>query len=81
MGIVLSVGAGERVQTLMLGRFQSLEEEGREYKEVFLLGVQYPRIDTKPFLLNWEIMSVAEQTGTNELQRALQSLRLDPPEG
>lgn len=81
MGIVFSIGAGERLLTRMLGRFQSLKEEGWEHKEVFLIGAQYPKINIKPFSLNCEIMSVAEETGINGLQRAMQSLSPDSPEG
>lgn len=64
---MFSIGAGERLLTLMLGRFQSLKEEGWEHKEVFLIGVQYPKINIKPCFLNCEIMSVAEETGINGL--------------
>lgn len=62
MGIVLSIGAGERLVTLMFGTFQSLKE-GREHKAVFLIGAQYPKINIKPFFLNCKIMSVAEEIG------------------
>lgn len=42
-------------------------KKGWEHKEVFLIGAQYPKTNIKPFFLNCEIMSVAEQTGINGL--------------